>query len=102
FVPGQASGLVAGGIIVLFFILYYAAYRLARGGKKTFETRRMRYFRKTQPELAAELSRELSSLSPRETGAMDGGPLGDTAHTVLQKGQREVKIFQKGKKGNSH
>ncbi|MDD4715325.1 MAG: amino acid permease, partial [Oscillospiraceae bacterium] len=77
FVPGQASGLVAGGIIVLFFILYYAAYRLARGGKKTFETRRMRYFRKTQPELAAELSRELSSLSPRETGAMDGGPLGD-------------------------
>lgn len=59
FVPGQESGLIAGGVIVVFFVLYYAALHRLRGR----EAKQMppSHRGKGPQAMSAELSEELGS-----------------------------------------
>ena len=56
FVSGQASGLLAGVVIVLFFSASYLAVRLSRRRGR----QRLHRLRRVQSDLRAELSRELT------------------------------------------
>ena len=65
FVPGQTSGLIAGSIMIVFYVLYYTVMKFFRTSKQN-TTHRDLYKKDVQPRLSTEFSKELTDIDPEK------------------------------------